>query len=75
MLGLDAPEAELVAAFGMAAAADLVKGFAVGRTIFAATAERWLAGQIDDAAAVDDMAARFATLVRAWESVTKVTAA
>ena len=39
------------------------------------TAERWLAGQIDDAAAVDDMAARFATLVRAWESVTKVTAA
>jgi 5-dehydro-2-deoxygluconokinase len=75
MLGLDAPEAELVAAFGMAAAADLVKGFAVGRTIFAATAERWLAGQIDDAAAVDDMAARFATLVSAWESVTKVTAA
>ena len=75
MLGLDAPEDDLVQAFDIAASSQLVKGFAVGRTIFAATAERWLAGQIDDAAAVDDMAARFANLVRAWESATSVTAA
>ena len=75
MLGLDAPEDELVKAFRTAAAADLVKGFAVGRTIFAGAAERWLAGQIDDAAAVDDMAARFANLVHAWEAATSVTAA
>jgi 5-dehydro-2-deoxygluconokinase len=75
MLGLDAPEEDLVKAFELAAAADLVKGFAVGRTIFATAAERWLAGQIDDVTAVDDMAARFATLVHAWESVAKVAAA
>ena len=75
MLGLDAPEDDLVHAFEIAASSQLVKGFAVGRTIFTATAERWLAGQIDDAAAVDDMAARFANLVRAWESATSVTAA
>jgi 5-dehydro-2-deoxygluconokinase len=67
MLGLEAPEEELAAAFRLAAQAKLVKGFAVGRTIFAAAAERWLAGEIDDAAAVDDMASRFANLVRAWE--------
>ena len=38
-------------------------------------AERWLAGQIDDTAAVDDMATRFGNLVRARESATSVTAA
>ena len=34
VLGLDAPEAELAASFALAAGFDLVKGFAVGRTIF-----------------------------------------
>lgn len=67
MLGLDAPEEDLVKAFGIASSSELVKGFAVGRTIFAGAAERWFAGQIGDVAAVDDMAARFANLVRAWE--------
>ena len=37
-----------------------MRGFAVGRTIFADAARAWLAGEIDDAAAVDDMAERFA---------------
>jgi 5-dehydro-2-deoxygluconokinase len=69
LLGLEAPEHELEAAFGTCAGAAIVKGFAVGRTIFADAAEKWLAGRIDDAAAVDDMAARFAGLCRAWERV------
>jgi 5-dehydro-2-deoxygluconokinase len=34
VLGLDAPEEELAASFETAAGFDLVKGFAVGRTIF-----------------------------------------
>ena len=67
LLGLEAPEAELALAFGACADAPIVKGFAVGRTIFADAAEKWLAGRIDDDAAVDDMAARFAGLCRAWE--------
>lgn len=67
MLGLEAPEAELAAAFRLAAATPLVKGFAVGRTIFAAAAEAWLAGQTDDEAAITDMAGRFARLVAAWD--------
>ena len=66
LLGLEAPEAELEAAFARCADASIVKGFAVGRTIFNEAAENWLAGRIDDRAAIDDMAARFSRLTRAW---------
>jgi 5-dehydro-2-deoxygluconokinase len=75
LLGLEAPEADLVAAFRVAAASPMVKGFAVGRTIFADAAQRWLAGSIDDEAAVADMAGRFATLVAAWEAASRHKAA
>ncbi len=68
MLGLDAPEEYLVKSFAIAARAKWVKGFAVGRTIFAEAATDWLAGRIDDETAVDDMAARFQHLVVAWRS-------
>lgn len=68
MLGLDAPEADLVHGFSLAAGNRCVKGFAVGRTIFAEAAAAWLAGRIDDEAAIDDMAVRFARLVAAWRS-------
>jgi 5-dehydro-2-deoxygluconokinase len=66
LLGLDAPEAALFEAFRSAATCDLVKGFAVGRTIFAEPARAWLAGTADDATVVDRMAERFARLVAAW---------
>lgn len=67
LLGLDVPEAELVAAFRRAAPCERVKGFAVGRTIFAAPARAWLAGQLSDDKVVDAMAANFAALVAAWD--------
>ena len=44
----------------------VVKGFAVGRTIFHDAARAWLAGEIDDAAAVARLAAKFSMLVEAW---------
>ena len=66
LLGLSAPQEVLVASFQVAAAQPLVKGFAVGRTIFAEAAARWLGGEIDDETAVDDLAARFGVLVEAW---------
>jgi len=68
VLGLDAPEAELRASFEVAAAFPLVKGFAVGRTIFGSVARDWLAGQIDDAAAVAEMTTRFARLAGIWDA-------
>ena len=66
LLGLQAPSEALVESFRIAAASPIVKGFAVGRTIFADTAARWLAGGIDDEAAATELAARFAVLVEAW---------
>ncbi len=66
LLGLDAPHDELEAAFAATADATIVKGFAVGRTIFAKAAEEWLAGRMDDAAAVADMAGRFERLTQVW---------
>ncbi|HTW28458.1 MAG TPA: 5-dehydro-2-deoxygluconokinase [Acetobacteraceae bacterium] len=68
LLGLDAPAEDLHRAFRAAAGERLVRGFAVGRTIFAEPAQAWLAGRMDDAAAVDEMARRFAGLVEAWQS-------
>ena len=72
MLGLEAPEAELIEALRVASSAKIVKGFAVGRTIFAGAAEQWLSGRISDEAAVADMAAKFQNLVSAWEEVASV---
>ena len=69
MLGLEAPQHELEAAFAAAAAFPIVKGFAVGRTIFAETADKWLAGLIGDEAAVAGMARRFEDLTEAWLAV------
>lgn len=66
LLGLEAPEEELERAFAATAGCPQVKGFAVGRTIFAAAAEAWLKGEIDDRAAVADMEARFRRLTDAW---------
>jgi 5-dehydro-2-deoxygluconokinase len=68
LLGLDAPEAELETAFTAARAEPLVKGFAVGRTIFAVAARAWLAGKIGDEEAIVDMATRFARLTEAWSA-------
>jgi 5-dehydro-2-deoxygluconokinase len=67
VLGLDAPEAELAASFETAAGFDLVRGFAVGRTIFGDMARRWMTGETDDAAAVAGMADRFTRLCGIWE--------
>lgn len=67
LLGLDAPEPELVASLREAKGVSCVKGFAVGRTIFGEAARDWFAGRIDDAAAVAAMTERFGRLVAAWQ--------
>lgn len=68
LLGLSAPEDELIASFDAAASTPIVKGFAVGRTIFADAATQWLAGKIDDEAAIDHLSRRFSVLVDAWRA-------
>ena len=66
LLGLEAPQDELEAAFAATANVPVVKGFAVGRTIFADAAEKWLSGRLTDDEAVADMADRFEKLTKAW---------
>jgi 5-dehydro-2-deoxygluconokinase len=67
VLGLDAPAARLADSFAVAARHDLVKGFAVGRTIFADAAASWFSGRIGDGEAAATMAARFAELCATWD--------
>jgi 5-dehydro-2-deoxygluconokinase len=67
VLGLDAPAQELEASFQLAARQPLVKGFAVGRTIFADAARAWLKGAMTDDQAVAQMADRFRSLSQTWD--------
>ncbi len=75
LLGLEAPQAELEKAFAAAHAARTVRGFAVGRTIFAAAARDWLSGRMSDEQAVDDMARRFEALTDIWQRLGATAAA
>jgi 5-dehydro-2-deoxygluconokinase len=68
VLGLDAPEAELAESFALAAKQPLVKGFAVGRTIFGDAARAWMKGEMSDAEAVAQMAERYARLCEIWDT-------
>ena len=72
LLGLDAPVDELAKAFALARTAPIVKGFAVGRTIFAEPAAKWFAGKIDDEAAIAAMAATFAKLCALWRGAARL---
>jgi 5-dehydro-2-deoxygluconokinase len=67
LLGLEASEGELSEAFGSAARQPICKGFAIGRTLFAAAAQSWFEGQLDDAGVVADIAARYQRLIRLWQ--------
>ncbi|KKJ75624.1 5-dehydro-2-deoxygluconokinase [Kiloniella litopenaei] len=73
LLGLEAPEEQLKDAFASAISSPWVKGFAVGRTIFAEAANAWLRGEIDDDTAVADMENKFRRLTESWMAIEKTT--
>ena len=52
--------------FAVAARYPLVKGFAVGRTIFSAAA--WMAGELTDEQAIADMAENYQRLCNMWDN-------
>jgi 5-dehydro-2-deoxygluconokinase len=66
LLGLEASEKELERSFEIAAAHPICKGFAVGRSIFAAAASDWFADKISDEQAVADIAQRYIRLIDLW---------
>jgi 5-dehydro-2-deoxygluconokinase len=68
LLGLDASEDEVAQSFDVAAGHAICRGFAIGRTIFGPPARDWLAGAIDDAAAVARVAAGYARMIERWRS-------
>jgi 5-dehydro-2-deoxygluconokinase len=68
VLGLGQSEDELAESFRLAARYPLVRGFAVGRTIFAGAARDWMAGRITDDAAVTRMADNFRRLCTIWDA-------
>ena len=67
VLGKEAEPDVLASVFENAKSEPLVKGFAVGRTIFAGAAQDWLNGRIDDDTAVANMTDLFAGLIDAWD--------
>ena len=67
LLGLSAPEAQLIASFQVAAATPMMRGFAVGRTIFAEPTRAWLAGEVDDEQAITMLYENFQRLVTGWQ--------
>ena len=65
ILGLNQPLTALAASFAQAVN-PVVKGFMVGRSLWADPSMRWLANQIDDDALVREVADNFGLLVDAW---------
>jgi 5-dehydro-2-deoxygluconokinase len=66
LLGFEASEDDLQRAFALAAPHARCRGFAVGRSIFAASAAAWFAGRAGDEQVVEDIAARYARLIEHW---------
>lgn len=67
VLGLGGSIDSLSASFEKAAKFPLVKGFAVGRTLFADEAKQWMTGAMDDATAVQQMQDKYAQLCKIWD--------
>ncbi|OYX25402.1 MAG: 5-dehydro-2-deoxygluconokinase [Rhodobacterales bacterium 32-66-7] len=68
VLGLDASETALAASLALAARHPLVKGFAIGRTIFGQAARAWFKDEISDTAAVGMMAESYMRLCQIWDA-------
>ena len=68
VLGLGESEESLAASFQAAAKFDLVKGFAVGRTIFAEAAEGFMSGRTAADEAVQMMADNYMRLCTLWDA-------
>jgi 5-dehydro-2-deoxygluconokinase len=68
VLGLGETEDTLAGSFAQAARFDLVKGFAVGRTIFAEAARGFMSGTVSPDQAVSMMATNYARLCALWDA-------
>jgi len=68
VLGLDGSIESIGESFEVATRQPWVKGFAVGRTLFAQPARDWFSGSIDDATAVATMRVNYRNMIDAWDN-------
>lgn len=66
ILGLDAPLETLQQGFSAAVGFPIVKGFAVGRTLFVQPAQKWLRNEIDDAELIEQVKHNYLQLIAVW---------
>lgn len=66
LLGLAVGADQLKQAFKDSSACTLVKGFAVGRTIFAQTCQAWMENRIDDQRLIDQVAENYVEIIQYW---------
>lgn len=66
ILGLDASTDALKKGFDATAGHDVVKGFAVGRTLFGEPSREWLAGNIDDKTLINNIKLNYHNLITLW---------
>ncbi|HWM27426.1 MAG TPA: 5-dehydro-2-deoxygluconokinase [Woeseiaceae bacterium] len=66
LLGSGADEETLGDGLTIAASFDVCRGFAVGRSIFSAAAEKWFAGEIDDVDAKASIGERYRRMIDVW---------
>jgi 5-dehydro-2-deoxygluconokinase len=71
LLGLDAPEEELAEGFRAAAGQRWVKGFTVGRSLWAGACRAWLAGERDDRSSIDTIAENYLRMITVWRARTQ----
>lgn len=71
VLGLGESEDMLEESFRVAAKYPLVKGFAVGRTIFADVAQQWFLGKKTDSRAIKEIEKNYGKLCRIWDKARK----
>ena len=74
VLGMEAGDEALRAGFEQAAQSPWVRGFAVGRSIFARAAEAWFAGRWDDAQVVTEVQRRYEEVIALWETAERSSA-
>ena len=68
VLGKEMPDDQLARVFGLSQPEPLVRGFAIGRTIFNDAAQAWFAGKTDDAGAQKMMMTVYERLIAAWDN-------
>ena len=69
LLGLGKSIEELEESFKIARKFNIIKGFAIGRTVFQDVAENWISECINDNDAINKMVQNYSRLCKAWNNI------